>query len=100
MTEYIAFVLIGAGSTWGRSKDKEEAITEALNQLRGWDQYYDVYDKDVRVNIMDATGYDEVSWDDNGMYGTREGGDGKYENIDRPIERITRRAPPKKRKTA
>jgi hypothetical protein len=49
---------------------------------------------------MDATGYDEVSWDDNGMYGTREGGDGKYENIDRPIERITRRTPPKKRKIA
>ena len=100
MTEYIAFILIGAGSTWGRSKDKEEAITEALNQLRGWDQYYDVYDKDVRVNIMDATGYDEVSWDDDGMYGKREGGDGKYENISRPIERITRRSPPKKRKTA
>lgn len=101
MSDYIAFILIGAGSTWGRSPDKEEAITEALNQLRGWDQYFDVYDVDTRVNIIDATGFDEVIWDDDGFYGVPKGGHTEnYQKIDCPVERITRRSPAKKKKRA
>ena len=100
-TEYLAFILIGAGSTWGRDTDKEKAIASALDQLRGWDQYFDVYDREVRVNVIDVTGFDDLIWDYEGVHGAIPGGhtDG-YQKIDRPIERITRRSPPKRKPTA
>lgn len=99
MTDYIAFILVGAGSAWGRSSDKEEAINNALKQLRGWDKYFEVYDVDVHINVIEVSGYDDVIWDDFGIHGKRTDAS-DYEKIDRPVEKVIRRTPPKKRKAA
>lgn len=97
--DYLAFILIGGGSCWGRSPDKEEAIQNAMKSLKDWDRYYEVYDVDVRINVIDVTGYAQVWWDDDGIFGQRKGEeDPQPEKITNPIERITRRTPANKKK--
>jgi hypothetical protein len=95
MSDYLAFINIGAGSSWGRAPDKEEAITLAIKSLRDWERYYEVHDVDVRINVVSVDDYAQVWWDNEGIFGQRKGEeDPKPEKITAPIERITRRTPP------
>jgi hypothetical protein len=73
MTEYLAYVLIGGGSAWGRSEGKEAAIDLAIKSLKDWNTYYDVSDKEVTVRVVEITGYDEVVWEDNEISGKKPG---------------------------
>ena len=92
MTEYLAYVLIGGGSAWGRSEGKEAAIDLAIKSLKDWNTYYDVSDKEVTVRVVEITGYDEVVWEDNEISGKKPGAE-KFETIDNPIERVTCQTP-------
>jgi|KBSMisStaDraftv2_1062788.scaffolds.fasta_scaffold00048_58 hypothetical protein len=90
--DYLAVILIGGGSSWGRSPDKEEAIRRAIANYRDWDVYYKVANTEVIINVTDVQGYSTVAWNDRGMHGKNEA-TGKDETIDRPIERVTRTTP-------
>ena len=48
--DYLAVILIGGGSSWGRSPDKEEAIRRAIANYRDWDVYYKVANTEVIIN--------------------------------------------------
>ena len=92
MTEYLAYVLIGGGSAWGRSESKEAAIDLAIKSLKDWNTHYDVSDKEVTVRVVEITGYDEVVWEYDKISGKKPDAE-KFETIDNPIERVTRQTP-------
>jgi hypothetical protein len=95
MTDYLAVISIGAGSSFGRASDKEEAIKLAIRNYRDWDHLFVVSDTDVVLNVVDVQGYGQCSWGaypGGWLYGTNEA-TGKHEKIDRPVEHITRRTP-------
>ena len=96
--DYLAFILIGAGSSYGRATDKETAIKEALRSLRDWKHLYKVSDVDVVLNVVDVQGYDRVTFAYDGVFGVPEATPGaKGQRIDREIERVERRRPKFKR---
>jgi hypothetical protein len=88
--DYLAVILIGTGSSWGRAPVKEEAVQNAIRNYRDWGVYYKVADTDVIVNVVDVGGFDVVSWDDRGVYGKR---DGESVKLDRPIEQQLHHTP-------
>jgi hypothetical protein len=47
MSDYLAIIYIGGGSSHGRAPDKEKAITTALKNLRDWQSLFQVSDIDV-----------------------------------------------------
>lgn len=87
-TDYLAVILVGVGSCWGRSPDKEAAVKNALR----------IYKKDagsmfkirkgdkVVVNVVEVSPHDEVSWETDGLWA-----DG--EKLDRKIEQEHRIVP-------
>lgn len=96
MTEYLAYILIGGGSAWGRSENKEAAISFAVKSLKDWQTFYKVEDTDVTVRVVEITGYDEVVWEYDKISGKKPGAE-KFEPIGNPIERVTRHTPDWKR---
>lgn len=99
--DYLAFILIGGGSSYGRSPDKEKAIDNCLRALKDWSHLFEVDDVDVVLNVVDVIGYNTVAWGHDGVRGWKEGEpqDGKAERITAEIERVERHtAPAKKRR--
>jgi len=86
--DYLAVILVGVGSTWGRSPDKEKAIKTALRVYKQDAGSVFVIKKGdpVTVNVVDVAPHDEVWWDNRGVYA----GDQK---LDREIERVDRVVP-------
>jgi hypothetical protein len=96
MKDYLAWVNIGTGCSWSRYPTKSGAIEVAVNLLRDWAKLYDVWDKEVTVNVIEVTGFGDLVWDHEGVHGVPEDSkDGKYITIDRTIERVKRRTKPK-----
>ena len=96
MTEYLAWINIGGGSSWSRGPNKDNTIQTAVSLLRDWERLYDVHDKEVTVNVIEVTGYDALVWDHEGVHGVPDGAqDDKYLKIDRTIEQVKRRTKPK-----
>jgi len=95
MTDYIAIITIGGGSSWGRAPVKEVAIEQAIKSLRDWETLFEVANVEVPINVVDVEGYNHCSW---GSYsggwlrGTNEA-TGEEEIIARPIEVIRRTTP-------
>jgi hypothetical protein len=79
--DYLAVILIGCGSSWGRARDKNEAIANAIHSFRDWQSLYKVSNIEVTVNVADVRGYSDVSWGHFGFHGTNEltGKDEKFE---------------------
>jgi hypothetical protein len=87
-TDYLAVILVGVGSCWGRSPNKEMAIK---NCLRAYKQdagsiFKIAKGDEVIVNVIDVAPHDEVSWDNRGIWV----GDQKLE---RKIEQVHRSVP-------
>lgn len=98
--DYLAIILIGGGSSWGRSPDKEDAISNAIAALKDWDDFFDVSGVEVNINVIDVIGYSDCSWGGypgGWMHGKNEA-TGMDEAIKRPIEKIKRMTPRWKRK--
>ena len=102
-SDFIAVILIGGGSSWGRSPDKEEAIKNAIAALRDWEVYFAVSDIEITLNVVDVKGYSTCHWGGGypggWMRGTNET-TGEDEAIKRPVEIVKRQTPkwPKPRK--
>lgn len=93
--DYLAVILIGGGSSWGRSPDKETAIKNAIASLRDWEVYFDVSNYEATVNVIDVRGYSKCSWGGypgGWMHGTNEA-TGDDEAIKRPVEVVKRMTP-------
>lgn len=94
--EYLAWVNVGAGCSWSRYPTRSGAVQIAVNLLRDWEKLYDVWDKEVTVHSIEVTGYGDLTWDYEGVFGVPEGSkDDKYVKIDRPVEHEKRRTKPK-----
>lgn len=94
--DWLAWIEIGAGSTWGRSDTKSHAIIYAVHGLKDWDKLYDVWDKEVTVHVIEVTGYGDVIWDYEGVHGVPVvATEDKYVKIERPVERVKERTKPK-----
>jgi hypothetical protein len=99
MSDYLAIIRIGGGSSWGRASNKEKAITTALKALRDWQSLFEVSDIEVVVNVVDVEGYDVVQWHVDGFHGKKPGAD-TFEKFNPPLEYTNRRTPRFKRRSA
>lgn len=66
--DFLAFVQIGAGGSWGRGPTEEKALEHCANSLRDWKHLIDITGKDVEVGLYDVTGYDSVAMGSNGVW--------------------------------
>jgi hypothetical protein len=67
--DYLAIVLIGAGSTFARGEDKDATVKKcARGVMRDWSRLFDVKGKEVTVNVFDVTGHDDLRWDNEGVF--------------------------------
>ena len=87
MKDFLAWINVGVGSSWGRNEDKEEAIASAIRSLRDWETLYIVADKEVTVRVLEVTGYDDVVWDDSSVDGQKHGSE-DWEPILNKIEYV------------
>jgi hypothetical protein len=90
--DYLAIIYIGGGSSWGRAPVKETAIKNAITALRDWRSLFKVADVEVTVNVVDVTGYGQVTWSHHGFDGVNEK-TGKDEHFDPPVELVKRTTP-------
>lgn len=102
MSDYLALINIGGGSSHGRAPDKEEAIKRCLHFFRDWEDLYVLPEQDLSIQVWDVTGYGHCYWDVHGMHGTNEK-TGKEDDLDfkTRAEIVTRHfIPSKKRRKA
>jgi hypothetical protein len=70
MSDFLAVTLIGAGSSWGRSPDKETAIQNCVEHLiEDWSALYLLQGMAKTVTVYNVEGHDEVWWDARDVYG-------------------------------
>ena len=69
-TQYLSFVSIGGGSSWGYGDTPCEAVEQMLMALTDWTTYYDLSEVNIYSAIYDVTEYDGA-WiaDHRGLYG-------------------------------
>ena len=86
--DYLAVILVGVGSCWGRSPNKETAIKTALRVYKqDAGSVYKIRKGDeVIVNVIDVAPHNEVHWTNRGVFV----GD---ERLDRQIEQVHRSVP-------
>ena len=68
-TEYLSFVSIGGGSSWGYGDTPCEAVESMLIALKDWGSYYNLSEVNVYSMIYDVTEYDGWVADHRGLYG-------------------------------
>jgi len=91
-TDYLAVILVGGGSAWGRHSDKEKAIKTALRIYKqDWGKVFVIKKgDDVVLNVMDVHPYNEVTFDHRGWW-VKDGDE--YKLLDRKIEHVNRSVP-------
>jgi hypothetical protein len=82
--DYLSYVSIGGGSSWGYGETPAEAVANMLGSLKDWTMYYDLSETNVYSAIYDVADYAGFSADHRGLYGSL--GDGTY--TDAPLEPI------------
>ena len=87
--DYLAVVFIGAGSSYGRSSNKETAIDNCMRALKDWTVYYELEGAAIKLNILDVQGWETVYWGADGFWG-KNPDDAKGTKLDLPIERVER----------
>ena len=68
MSDYLAVITFGVGSCNGRDPDKEKAISRAIRELKGFGHIYNVSSKEVKINVLDVDGHNEIIWGSDGWY--------------------------------
>lgn len=70
MSDFLAVTMIGAGSSWGRSPDKETAIQNCVEYLiEDWSSLYRLEGMEKTVTVFSVEGHDRVWWDERGIHG-------------------------------
>jgi hypothetical protein len=81
--DYIAIILVGAGSSFARGPDKQDCIDRVRKiVVSDWSSLFDLGGKEATVNVVDVTGHESIYWDARGVHV-----EGK-EDIALPIEQV------------
>lgn len=83
--DYLAVILVGGASAYGRAANRERAIANAIKIYKSdIGEILEIKRGDrVVVNVIDVTPHDEISWDATGFYAGQM-------KIDRPVEIVRR----------
>lgn len=67
--DFIAIIMVGAGSSYARGPDKADCIARVRSiVVEDWATIFDLAGKEATVNVVDVTGHDEVWWDSRGVH--------------------------------
>lgn len=67
--DFIAIIMVGAGSSFARGPDKADCIARVRKTARSdWSSLFDLAGKKATVNVVDVTGYEKVWWDSRGVH--------------------------------
>lgn len=68
--DFLAIVMIGAGSSFGRSDTEIGAVERCRKEAKSFARAFGGFKSGVElpVNVYDVTGFDEVQWGDIGVY--------------------------------
>jgi hypothetical protein len=67
--DYIAIILVGAGSSYARGPDKADCIERVKRiAVSDWQTLFKLDGEEATVNVVDVTGHDEVWWDTVGVH--------------------------------
>jgi hypothetical protein len=82
-TDYLAVIMVGVGSCWGRSPDRSAAIKNAIRAYKqDAGSIFKISKGDeIIVNVVDVAPHNEVWWDSRGIWVGEE-------RLDRKIEQV------------
>ncbi|USM11507.1 hypothetical protein vBCbaSRXM_62 [Citromicrobium phage vB_CbaS-RXM] len=67
--DYLAIILVGAGSSYARGPDKEDVVKRVMKIVfSDWKSLFDLKGQTVSVNLYDVTGHDDVYWEARGVF--------------------------------
>jgi hypothetical protein len=68
--DFLAIIQINGGSSWARSTNKSKAISSVARIFKSdWKRLFKLEKGDERtVELVDVTGYDDISWGYNGIF--------------------------------
>ena len=68
--DYLAVLTVNGVGSWGRDKDKDKAVKTAVRIFKL--DFKSVFKltpgKKLKVDVLDVTGHDTVTWDATGFY--------------------------------
>lgn len=72
--DYLAIILLGAGSSHARGPDLEDCVKRVGKiVVSDWSSLFDVKGKPAKVGCYDVTGHDSLYWDARGVFASKEG---------------------------
>lgn len=89
--DYLAIIMVGpGGSSFARGSDLEDTINRAVKIAHeDWSKLFDLSGKKVSVNVFDVTGYEDLYWDDRGVFECSADERGAHDaSKDQPIPRL------------
>jgi hypothetical protein len=67
--EFLAILLVGAGSSHARGPDLEDTIKRCGRiAVSDWSSLFDLGGKEAQINVYDVTGQDDLFWDERGVH--------------------------------
>jgi hypothetical protein len=73
--EYLAIILMGAGSSYARGHDRQESIDRVAKiAASDWSGLFDLDGKEAIVNVYDVTGRTEIWWEARGVFSKEDKG--------------------------
>jgi hypothetical protein len=81
MSDYLAVILIGSGSSYGRDPDLMTAVQLAMSSYHDWESVFVMSEHNVPVNVWNVAGYSDCHWDHRGMHAKNEK-TGEVETLD------------------
>jgi hypothetical protein len=95
--DWLAIILIGAGSSFARGPDREDTIRRVVSICASdWGGLFDLSEKPVSVNVYDVTGFEKVWWDHAGVHTA----DDPKDDAELPHEVVQRTFPKRKARRA
>ena len=95
--DYLAIILVGAGSSYARGPDKQDCIERVQRiAVADWSSLFDLAGKEATVNVFDVTGHEKVWWDSRGVHTH----DDPAQDAELPSEQIKVTLPSKRRARA
>ena len=95
-TDYLAFVSIMGGGSLARGESLVDTVQRCLNiTICDWGSMFKLDDAEMKINVFDVTGFDQVAWGADGIHGWNEDeGIPKTDISDRALPQVTFKTPP------
>jgi hypothetical protein len=67
--EFLAILLVGAGSSHARGPDLEDTIKRCSRiAVDDWSSLFDLGGKEAQINVYDVTDHEALFWDERGVH--------------------------------